>query len=264
MKTVLTIAASDSSSGAGVQADLAVFRELGTYGFCAVTNVTAQNSCGVAKIAKVPPRIIAAQIDAVTRDFEVDACKVGMLYFPQAVTAVVGRIKRRQIPNIVLDPVMSAKHGEKLLTEQAIKRIKRSLIPLVKVITPNYHEAYMLTGIKITDGDSACEAAKMLVEMGAQYALVKGGHAANEPVDVLFDGKNFHKFVGRRIEKQMHGTGCILSAAIAARLALGDDVVSAVEFAKAYVTSAIDNSVTMGKSRMSYYVGSGSVTIADC
>jgi hydroxymethylpyrimidine/phosphomethylpyrimidine kinase len=260
MKTVLTIAASDSSSGAGIQADLAVFRELGTYGFCAVTNVTAQNSCGVAKIAKVPPRIIAAQIDAVTRDFEVNACKIGMLYFPQAVTTVAGRIKRREIPNVVLDPVMSAKHGEVLLTEQAIKRIKRFLIPLVKVITPNYHEAYLLTGVKVRNGDSACEAAKVLVEMGAQYALVKGGHAENEPVDVLFDGKNFHQFVGRRIEKQMHGTGCILSAAIAARLALGDDVVSAVEFAKAYVTSAIDHSVTMGKARMSYYVGSWSVT----
>jgi len=260
MKTVLTIAASDSSGGAGIQADMAVFRELGIYGFCAVTNVTAQNSRGVAKIAKVPPRIIAAQIDAVTRDFEVNACKIGMLYFPQAVTTVAERIKRREIPNVVLDPVMSAKHGEALLTEPAIKRMKRFLIPLIKIITPNYHEATLLTGVNVEDAESACAAAKVLVEMGAQYALVKGGHAADEPVDVLFDGKSFHQFVGRRIEKQMHGTGCILSAAIAARLALGDDVVSAVEFAKAYVTSAIDRSVTMGKARMSYYVGSRSVT----
>ncbi len=258
MKTVLTIAASDSSSGAGVQADLAVFRELGTYGFCAVTNVTAQNSRGVAKIAKVPPRIIAAQIDAVTRDFEISACKVGMLYFPQAVTTVAERIKRREIPNVVLDPIVNAKHGEVLLTEPAIKRLKRFLIPLVKVITPNYHEARLLTGVNVEDIESACEAAKMLVEMGAQYALIKGGHANNEPVDVLFDGKSFHQFVGRRIEKQMHGTGCILSAAIAARLALDDNVISAVEFAKAYVTSAIHRSVTMGKARMSYYVGSRS------
>lgn len=255
MKTALSIAASDSSSGAGVQADLAVFRDMGVYGVCAVTNVTAQNSKGVRKVAKVAPRIIAAQIDAVTRDIGVDACKIGMLYSPQAVDTVAERIRRREIPNVVLDPVIRAKNGEVLLTEPAIKRLKRGLIKLVTLVTPNYDEAHALTGIEVTETESAKEAAKALVEMGARCALVKGGHSEGEPVDVLFDGEGFHEFTRKRIDKRMHGTGCVLSAAVAARLALGDDVVGAVAAAKEYVTKAIEHSVSMGKGGMDYFTG---------
>ena len=255
MKKALTIAASDSSCGAGIQVDLAVFRELGVYGLCAVTNITAQDSGGVRKVAKVAPRIISAQIDAAARDFGVDACKIGMLYSPQTVDLVAERIKRREIRNVVLDPVISAKNGEVLLTGPAIKRMKRWLIPVAALITPNYAEASTLTGIEVTDLDSARQAAKALVDKGARAALVKGGHSQDEPIDVLFDGADFHEFAGKRLDKNMHGTGCVLSAAIAARLALGDDVISAVAFAKDYVSKAIERSARLGKGAMDYFLG---------
>lgn len=255
MKVALTIAASDSSSGAGIQADLAVFREVGVYGVCAVTNVTAQNSLGVHKINKVPPRIVAAQIDVVTRDFEIAACKIGMLYSPQIVDLVAERIARREIPNVVLDPVMKAKNGEVLLTEPAIKRMKRRLMPMVTMVTPNAHEAQVLTGIEVRDKKSARDAAKALVEMGARAALVKGGHIESEPADVLYDGSKFAEIAGRRIEKNMHGTGCVLSSAIAARLALGDELVDAVRYAKWYVERAIEGSQCLGKGGISFYAG---------
>ena len=255
MQVALTIAASDSSAGAGVQVDLAVFRELGVYGVCAVTNVTAQDSAGVRKVCTVPPRIVAAQIDAVTRDFPVAACKVGMLYSPQIVSAVAERIRRREIPNVVLDPVMSSKRGDVLLTEPAIKRVQRWLLPLAALVTPNLDEAARLTGIEVRDIEEAREAAQALVEMGACAALVKGGHAKGEPVDVLFDGESFHEFAGKRIDKMMHGTGCVLSAAIAARLALGDDLVAAITFAREYVERAIERSVALGKSKVTLFVG---------
>ena len=172
MQVVLTIAASDSSGGAGVQVDMAVFRELGVYGVCAVTNVTAQDSRGVRKVNRVPPRVVAAQIDAVTRDMRVAACKIGMLYSPQAVSTVAERIQRREIPNIVLDPVMKSKGGEVLLAEPAVKRLKRQLLPLVMLVTPNWDEARALTGIAVKDVESAREAARALVAIGAKAALV--------------------------------------------------------------------------------------------
>jgi hydroxymethylpyrimidine/phosphomethylpyrimidine kinase len=253
MKVAITIAASDSSCGAGIQADLAVFRYIGVYGVCAVTNVTAQNSMGVHKVSKVPPRIVSAQIDAVTRDFEVSACKIGMLYSPQMVNLVSERITRREIPNVVLDPVMKAKNGEVLLTEPAIKRLKRWLVPKVTLVTPNAAEAEALTGIAVTNRDTARDAAKALVEVGARAALVKGGHIEGEPIDVLYDGNDFVEFPGRRRAKNMHGTGCVLSAAIAARLALGDDLHAAIAFAKEYVTQAIERSAKLGKGKMQFF-----------
>ncbi len=257
MKIALTIAASDSSCGAGVQADLAVMRDCGVYGVCAVTNVTAQNSQGVHKISKVPPRIVAAQIDAVTRDFRVDACKIGVLFSPRIVDLVAERIDRREIPSVVLDPVMKAKNGEELLRPPAVKRMIRSLVPKAQLITPNAQEAESLTGMPVKDGESAREAAKALVEMGARNALVKGGHMQGEAVDVLFDGREFHEFPGKRHDKAMHGTGCVLSAAIAARLALGDEMHEAVGFAKSYVSKAIEVSVRLGKGEMDHFFGGG-------
>ncbi|MEN6355840.1 MAG: bifunctional hydroxymethylpyrimidine kinase/phosphomethylpyrimidine kinase [Armatimonadota bacterium] len=249
----LTIAASDSSSGAGIQADLAAFRDMDVYGLCAVTNVTVQDSHGVHKVNKVPPMVVTAQIDAAMRDYNVGACKIGMLYSPRIVDVVAERIARREIPNVVLDPVMNAKRGEVLLTGPAIKRMKRRLVPKVTLITPNADEAEKLTGIAVKNVASAKDAAKALVEMGARHALVKGGHIEGEPVDVLFDGQDFHEFAGRRFEKNMHGTGCVLSAAIAARLAHGDDVYSAVEAAKDYVSRAIERSVRLGKGNLDYF-----------
>lgn len=253
MRVALTIAGSDSSCGAGVQADLAVFRDIGVYGVCAVTNVTAQNSMGVHKVSKVAPRIVSAQIDAAMRDFEVAACKIGMLYSPQMVGLVSLRIGRRDIPKVVLDPMIEAKHGEVLLTEPALKRLKRWLVPKVSLITPNAVEAEALTGIRVTDVETARDAAVALVDMGAKSALVKGGHIEGQPVDVLFDGSDFAEFPGKRMDKNMHGTGCVLSAAITARLALGDDLRSAITFAKDYVSKAIEHSVRLGKGNMDYF-----------
>jgi hydroxymethylpyrimidine/phosphomethylpyrimidine kinase len=255
MHVALTIAASDPTAGAGVQVDLAVFRELGVYGTCVVTNVTAQNTLGVDKICKVPPRIIAAQIDAVSRDFRIAACKVGVLYSPRAVSVVAERIRRREIPNVVLDPVMAAKDGRVLLTPNALKRLKRSLLPRVQLLTPNMSEASILSGIEVKDIDTAREATKALVDMGAKAVLIKGGHAQGEPVDLLYDGSEFYEFSGKRREKLMHGTGCVLSAAIAARLAVGDTLCSAVDFAKNYVERAIERSVSLGKGRMTLFAG---------
>ncbi len=254
MKCALTIAASDCSSGAGIQADLAVFRTLGVWGVCAVTNVTVQNSRGVSRVNKVPPRIIAAQIDAVVRDYGVAACKIGMLYSPQAVDVCAERIKRREIRNVVLDPVMNAKNGETLLTPPAIKRMIRNFIGVVSLVTPNAQEAQTLTGIEVVDRVTAGEAARALVGMGAAAALVKGGHVDGEPVDVLFDGSEMTEFRGQRVEKTMHGTGCVLSAAIAGRLALGDDLRQAVGFGKDFVSGAISCSVRLGKGKMDYFV----------
>lgn len=253
MKVALTIAASDSSCGAGIQADLAVFRDIGVYGVCAVTNVTAQNSRGVHKINKVPPRIVTAQIDAVTRDFDVNACKIGMLFSPRMVDITAERILRREIQNVVLDPVIKAKNGEALLTEPAVKRMKRRLISKVTLITPNADEAKVLTGVTVTNRDNAREAAKVLIDMGAKWTLIKGGHVKGEPVDVLSNGLDSYEFTGKRLDKTMHGTGCVLSAAIAARLALGDDIPAAVAFAKEYVSKAIEHSIRLGKGKMDYF-----------
>lgn len=257
MKIALTIAASDSSSGAGIQVDLAVFRELGVYGTCAVTNVTSQNSRGVSKVYKVPPRIINSQIDAVARDFDISACKLGMLYSPQTVDAVAERIGRRGIPNVVYDPVMAAKNDERLMMPTAINRIKRNLINKLLLITPNADEASALTGIAVNDIKSAGRAAEVLTGMGVRYALIKGGHIEGEPVDILYDGDEFIEFPGNRIDKRMHGTGCVLSAAIAARLALGDDVPSAVSIAKDYIQNAIRQSVRLGKGELDYFTSAG-------
>jgi len=247
----LTIAGSDSSGGAGIQADLKVFAQLGVYGLSAVTAVTAQNSLGVEKINKVPPRIVAAQIDASVRDIGADACKIGMLYAHQVVSVVAERLKRREIPNVVLDPVIFAKDGRRLITSDGISRMRKQMMPLVTLVAPNLQEAEVLTGRTDREG-----AARALYDMGAKYVLIKGGHLEGEPVDMLHDGRSFVEFAGRRIEgKMLHGTGCILTAAIAARIALGDAVPQAVEFAKRFVEAAIEKSIKLGKGNLWYYGG---------
>lgn len=246
--TVLTIAGSDPCSGAGVQLDLRVFQRLGVYGLTVVTAVTAQNTEGIQKINKVPPRIVAAQIDSVARDTGEDACKIGMLYSPTTIEAVADRIKRRSIPNVVMDPMITAKDGTLLLLTAAIKRMKRHLIPLVHVLTPNAHEAQILTGIQVRSLGDLKEAARAIKDMGCAYVLAKGGHLEAEPTDVLFDGESFLDLPGVRIEgTPVHGTGCAFSAAMTARIALGDSVPTAAQFAKDFVTEAIRSAAKMGK-----------------
>lgn len=245
---VLTIAGSDSSAGAGVQADLRVFERLGCYSTTVVTAVTAQNTIGVQKIHKVPPRIIAAQIDSVMRDIGANACKIGMLYAEQAVDVVVDRIDRREIPNVVLDPVIAAKDGTHLLSSKGIDRMKRRLIRRCLVVTPNAVEAGVLAGMEVRSLDELRHAAQVIHGFGCRYVLAKGGHLEGEPVDLLFDGREFTEFPALRIESTpVHGTGCAFSAALAARIAVGSDVPSAAGFAKDFVTDLIKSAVKLGK-----------------
>ncbi len=165
------------------------------------------------------------------------------------------RIRRRELPNVVLDPVIAAKGGERLLTEPGLKRLRRVLVPLAAVVTPNRDEAEALTGVAVSTPASAAEAARALVGMGARWALVKGGHIEGEPIDVLSNGDEVIELAGKRLDRVMHGTGCVMSAAIAARLALGDEVPEAARFAKEYVRKAIERSVSLGRGGMRYFAG---------
>lgn len=256
MSRALTIAGSDPSGGAGIQADLKVFTDLGVYGLSVITAVTAQNSKGVQKVVKMPPRAITAQIDSVTTDIGADACKIGMLYAYQAVNEVAERIRRREIRNVILDPVIYAKDGTRLLLARGVYRMKRALIPLCTLVSPNLVEAGELSGITVTDLESAKEAARVIHGFGARFVLIKGGHFEGEPVDLLYDGESFMEYSGKRIEgKSMHGTGCIMSAAIAAELAKGSTVPDAVRFAKCYVASAIESSIKLGRGGLWYFSG---------
>lgn len=248
IRRVLSIAGSDPSAGAGTQLDLKIFQRLGVYGMTVITAVTAQNTQGVQKIEKVAPRIIAAQIDSVVRDIGVDACKVGMLYSPTAVDVVAERIHRREIPQVVLDPMIAAKDGTRLMLNPGIRRMKRFLIPKALVVTPNVPEAEIFSGMSIVGLDDLKQAAAIIHAMGCRYVLVKGGHLEGEPVDLLFDGESYLEFPGTRIEgTPVHGTGCALSSAITARIALGDSVPDAVKFAKDFVAGLIEGALKLGK-----------------
>jgi hydroxymethylpyrimidine/phosphomethylpyrimidine kinase len=248
---VLTIAGSDSSAGAGIQLDLKIFERLGVYGTTVVTAVTAQNTLGVQKIYKIPRLIVGAQIDSVVRDIGVDACKIGMLFAPQVVDIVAGRIARRNIPNVVLDPVIAAKDGTMLLANKGIERMKRSLIPKVLVITPNVREVEILSGFTVRCLDDLKEAVKVVHSLGCKYVLATGGHLDGEPIDVLYDGVQFVEIPGTRIEgPPVHGTGCAFSSALAARLAVGEDVLTAARFAKNFVAELIQSAVKLGKGNL--------------
>ena len=251
IRRVLTIAGSDPSAGAGVQLDLKVFERLGVYGMTVVTAVTAQNTLGVQRIEKVSPTTIAIQIDSVARDIGVDACKIGMLYHETVVDTVAERIDRREIPNVVLDPVIMAKDGTRLLSAKGVHRMRHRLIPASLVVTPNAEEAGILAEMPVKGLDDLREAAAVIQGFGCQYVLAKGGHLAGEAVDVLYDGESFLELPGTRIEgTPVHGTGCAFSAALAARIALGDSVPDAARFAKGLVAELIKSAVKIGKGNL--------------
>jgi hydroxymethylpyrimidine/phosphomethylpyrimidine kinase len=240
----LTIAGSDSSGGAGIQADLKTFAALGVYGASAITALTAQNTRGVTGIHDVPPDFIAAQIDAVFDDLDVGAVKIGMLSQPATIAAVADSLRRHKAKNIVLDPVMVATSGAKLISDDAIDALRRELIPMALVVTPNLPEAAVLSGASIArNEDEMITQARALLTHGANNVLIKGGHGEGaESVDLLV-GTN--PSLGERLAasrvatRSTHGSGCTLSSAIAAGLAKGLDLVEAVHAAKAYVTAAI-------------------------
>ncbi len=240
---VLSIAGSDSGGGAGIQADLKTFSALGCFGMTAITAITAQNTQGVRAIHGVPLEILSAQIDAVVDDIGVDAVKIGMLHAPEVVHEVARAIRRHALPHVVLDPVMVATSGDRLSSEQTIEVLVRELFPLATLVTPNLDEAELLLGRKILGVAQLDQAASALLALGAPTVLLKGGHLAGaEVVDVLLQpsGEPVH-LASQRIESSnVHGTGCTLSSAIAAYLAIGLDLTQAVRSARRFILSAID------------------------
>lgn len=240
MKKLLTIAGSDSSGGAGVQADLKTFAALGTYGMSCICALTAQNTKGVTGVVNTPVPLVTAQLEAVYDDIPPDAVKTGMLSTAPIVRAVADFLGKHRGPPVVVDPVMVATTGAVLLEENAIGAYKEDLLPLADLITPNIPEAEKLSGRKISSVADMEEAAKDLIKYGCGAVLVKGGHRVSDALDVLCDGKKIWHFKGKRIETEnTHGTGCTLSSAIAAYLARGLSLPDAVEKAKKYLTGAI-------------------------
>jgi hydroxymethylpyrimidine/phosphomethylpyrimidine kinase len=238
----LTIAGSDSSGGAGIQADLKTFAALRVYGASAITALTAQNTQGVTGIHDVPPNFIVAQIDAVFADLDVGAVKIGMLSRAAAIEAVAGVLDRHDAKNIVLDPVMVAASGARLLADDAIATLQKSLIPRALLITPNLPEAAALTGTAVAGNEADMVAqARALIAAGARNVLIKGGHGEGAESADLLIGPDLNERLAatRHATRNTHGTGCTLSSAIAAGLAKGLDLAAAVRAAKAYVTAAI-------------------------
>lgn len=242
----LTIAGSDSGGGAGIQADLKTFAALGVYGTSAITAITAQNTREVRAAWEAPLDLIAAQIDAVMEDIGADAAKTGMLSSSAIIGTVADRVRAWRL-RLVVDPVMVAKGGDRLLQPEAVTALRTVLLPLAEVVTPNLPEAEVLTGHRIASLEDMRAAARAIHGLGARHVVVKGGHRADEPVDVYFDGERFVELRAERIETEhTHGTGCTFSAAIAAYLARGLAVEEAVASAKWYITEAIRHAPGIG------------------
>lgn len=248
MKKVLSIAGSDCSGGAGIQADLKTFSALGVFGMSVIVSVVAENTSRVIGIEDVSPEMIGQQIDAVFEDIEVDAVKIGMLSSVECMNMVAEKIRQYKPVHVVIDPVMYAKNGWPLMDMAAIDTLIQRIIPLSDVLTPNIPEAEKIADMSITTVEGMEEAARRIYDMGCGAVVVKGGHAQGSAVDVLFDGREFYHFEAARIHtRNTHGTGCTFSSAVASLLAQGMEVQEAVGQAKAYVTMAISHSLSIGK-----------------
>ncbi len=248
MKKVLSIAGSDCSGGAGIQADLKTFSAHGVFGMSVIVSVVAENTSRVIDIQDITPDMIQKQIDAVFEDIEVDAVKIGMLSTPSCMEAVAEKLHQYGPGNIVIDPVMYAKNGCPLMNPDAVDTLIKVIIPCADVLTPNIPEAEKISRMSILNIGDMETAAKRIHEMGCKSIIVKGGHAEGNAVDVLYDGQHFYYYETQRINtKNTHGTGCTFSSAIASNLALGLSVPEATERAKQYVTTAIEHSLAIGK-----------------
>jgi hydroxymethylpyrimidine/phosphomethylpyrimidine kinase len=244
---VLTVAGSDSGGGAGIQADLKTMLALGVHGMSALTAVTAQNSVGVQGAWDLPVQAVRAQLDSVLDDIGVDAVKTGMLSSAELVAAVAARLAGVAAP-LVVDPVGVSKHGAPLLQDDAVDVLRRELVPLATVVTPNLPEVEMLTGVRVDDEQGLREGALAVLDLGPRWVLVKGGHLTDDAVDLLTDGTTEVRVRAPRLDnRHTHGTGCTLASAIASRLALGDDVPSAMRAAKRYVTGALRSGFPLGQ-----------------
>ena len=247
MKTALTIAGSDSSGGAGIQADLKTMTANGVYAMSAITALTAQNTTGVTDILESTPRFLSEQLDAIFTDIFPDAVKIGMVSSAELIAVIAAKLKEYKAENIVVDPVMVATSGAKLLRSDAVEALCRELLPLAAVLTPHIPEAEILSGMAITDAAGMEAAARLISEKYGCAVLCKGGHKVNDADDLLWRegaGKWFH---GKRIDNpNTHGTGCTLSSAIASNLAKGYDLDASVERAKAYISGALAAMLDLG------------------
>ena len=248
MFTALTIAGSDPSGGAGIQGDLKTFHAHGVYGMAVVTALTAQNTTGVAAVHDVPPEFVERQLAMVLDDIPVNAAKTGMVSVVPTIEAIAGVLSRRRLPRLVVDPVMVATSGDALLADGAVEALVRRLLPLASLVTPNVPEAERLCGFPIRSVDDMRRAARAL---DVPAALVKGGHLdGDEVVDVLRDGAEIVEFRGARIAtRHTHGTGCALSAGIAAQLARGAPLREAVARARAFVRRGLEHAIALGRGR---------------
>ena len=242
----LTIAGSDPSGGAGVQADLKTFHQFGVYGEAVIALLTVQNTQAVTKVEIMPASLVIAQLRAVVDDIPPHAAKTGALGDAAVIEAVAAEAAHFSFP-LVVDPVMISKHGAALISDRARDVVRKRLLPVAFLVTPNLHEAEALTGRELTSVEAMRDAARQLVDLGAKAALVKGGHLVGDAIDVLFDGHDFHEYPAKRIDTpHTHGTGCTYSSAITAGLALGNSLSEAVRTAKAFITNAIATNPGLG------------------
>ena len=255
MKYILVIAGSDSSGGAGVQADIKTIASLGAHALTVITAVTAQNSLGITAVHTVPAEFISLQLETVVSDQFPDAVKIGMLYSGALVREVAGFVKRHELPNVVVDPVLKATTGKGLLEPDGLSPLKHELLPLAKVVTPNWYEAGVLAGKKIKNLDGVAEAAGRIKKMGPDV-VITGGHQEHDCTDFLYDGKSSHAFSGLRIDTvHTHGSGRVFSSALATLLAEEENVVTATQVAHDFTRRAISDAFLCGR-------GSGTVRSA--
>lgn len=247
---VLTIATSDSGGGAGIQTDIKTISALGAYATSVFVALTAQNTLGVQAIHELPLDFIGQQIDSVLSDIGTDAAKTGMLFSKEIVTFVAQKVREYKVPNLVVDPVMVATSGDVLLKPDAVDAYRKELLPLALLATPNRHEARILSGLELDSPARVEDAARIIHGFGCPYVLIKGGHfniQSGMITDILYDGDAFHEYGAHYVNtRHTHGTGCTLSAALAAHLALGMSIYTAVERSKVFITRAIENCLCVG------------------
>lgn len=247
MQNVLTIAGSDSSGGAGIQADLKTFSAHGVFGMSVITAVTAQNTLGVFAVQDISQEVIVKQMEAIFDDIPVAAIKVGMVSIVETIEAIASQLRRYHAVNVVVDPVMISKSGFHLLNPSAEHKLVEELLPLATIVTPNIPEAEVIARQPIHTLAEMEQAAKAIFAMGPRHVLLKGGHLEDDATDILYDGEHFTYLPSKRIDtKNTHGTGCTLSSAIAANLGKGMTVTEAVKAAKEYITTAIEHSFAIG------------------
>ncbi len=247
MPTALTIAGSDPTGGAGLQADLKTFKSLGVYGLGVLTSLTAQSTEGVFDVYDLPSDFFSIQLDTLLKDIRPNASKTGMLYSIEVIKIVSEKIEQYALKNFVVDPVAVSSSGAPLIKEGAVETVKQCLFPLARVITPNISEASLFTGISIRNEEDMKKAAVSLKEFGPEAVIITGGHIEGKTLDILFDGKDFLSMQREKFDGEYHGTGCVFSSVITACLALGYDVKESVVKANEFVWNAIKSAVSIGK-----------------